>query len=702
MERDLKALLAKAIAPPDPEAVHRAAYVERCHELMEARQMAGAGPWLVHEARATINQPGRFKEANPFLSQGATGDLDLALQNVEWRREVNFSLLEFSRWGIQQIILISRLYYLKHPWLRRGINLSAAYVFGQGVELSSPDPDANDVLKRLIENNKSVLGQIALTDLQKRKMYDGNLFWRLFPDTQDSGDVSVRLIDATEVQDIICNPDDAAEEWYFRRTWTQRIFDPKSGEIRTESAEAWYPALWFKPTKREATINGIPVQWDSPVYHRKVGGVASWIWGCPPIYPALEYSKEGKKFLEAFASVWQALHQIAIVMQTKGGQQAIMGAKGQMQTGAGPTGTVWDPNPTPLPGSTFASGPGTTVEAFNMKDAGGDPGRIKEFRNMVACVIGIPPTWLGDMETSNLSTAQTLDRPTELGFLLMQEEWQEDLVVMGRYALQVSKAAPSGKLKEALQERWKASNMILDMTKIEIREAGRKMKNCHWVYEASKQPTPDVIEVVCKFPAIREGDTPQQVAAIVDALTLRGQQVSGIDERAGVSKLMETLDIEGVTDIIDAMYPPKSYIGDYQDRTQAPEVANLPQLIDAVIHSMTLGNRQGQIVGIDEKEGIRMLFKLLQIPNADQIVEKMFPKGEYDLDRTKEEIAPPVQKLTPNPGGLPQLNPATGQPTVPVTAPVKEAELETALHNLLGALKIFEASRNANRPNGHA
>jgi acyl-CoA reductase-like NAD-dependent aldehyde dehydrogenase len=76
----------------------RRRYLDRAAELIEAKQMCGAGPWLVHEDRGKVNRPGRFKEtSNPLLSQGAFSDMELALQNVEWRREVNLSWLEFSR-----------------------------------------------------------------------------------------------------------------------------------------------------------------------------------------------------------------------------------------------------------------------------------------------------------------------------------------------------------------------------------------------------------------------------------------------------------------------------------------------------------------------------------------------------------------------------------------------------------------------------
>lgn len=546
-------------------------YAERIAEMVEARQMASTGPWIVpQEVLASTDrlikeslQRFRQRESN-IVTQGALGDIELALQNVEWRREVNTSWLEFSRWGIQQIILICRLHYVKHPWIRRGTDLSAAYVFGQGVELSSPDPDANDVLKDFREHNKTTLGQIALVEAEKRKSYDGNLFWCLFSDTQSTGKVNVRLIDATEIQEIWHDPNDADKPWFYRRVWTQRTPDLTTGQMQNTSGDEWYPSLEYAtetegdPVKRVPMIGLKKVNWDTPVYHRKVGAVANWAFGCPRVYPALDWSKEGRKHLERCSSVTAAQAQIALQITTKGGQQALEGIKQQWQTTVGPTNATWDQNPPAVAGSTFASGPGTQVQAFKTRGTGADPAEVKEYRNMAACGLGIPPTWLGDMETSNLSTAQTLDRPTELGFLLKQEEWQEDLVVMGRYALKVSLGAPSGRLHEVKHG------------KVSIREADRKHRpDGHWIYAAAKVRKPDVIEVLCAFPAIREGDIPALVGATLQAMAIdRLGNQHGLDDKTAVRKFCQLLDIQNPDELVEKLYPEKSYI---HDRTLEPE-----------------------------------------------------------------------------------------------------------------------------------
>lgn len=594
-------------------------YVERAAELIEAKQMAGAGPWLVAESRADLDKPTRIRESNPITSQGAFGDIELALQNVEWRREVNLSWLEFSRWGIQQIILITRLYYIKNPLVRRLIDIAAYYVFGRGVEVSSPDEDANEVLRDFFERNKKTLGPIALVELEKRKYYDGNLFFAFFPDQNDTGQVSVRTIDATEIMDIVTDPDDTDTPWFYRRSWVSRNFDILTGQVATKQEDGWYPALGHDPDDKPLTINAQQVHWDTPILHRKCGHIAKWHFGCPIIYPALDWAKASRRFLEACATVKAALAQIAMTLTTKGGQQALEGAKQQLQTNIGPSSSLWDTNPTAVNASIFASGPGTTLAAFQTRGGGGDPEEVRQYKLMCCIVVGVPETFLGDVKTGNLATATSLDRPTELCFLEKQEAWREDLVTIAQYVLKVSNGAPSGRIR-ASRGKVPASDVV-------IREAARvRLPDGRMVYESPKTEAgkpitkPGVIEVKATFPAIREGD--------------------------------------------------------------------VPALIGAAVQAMTLGNKGGQVVGIDEKEGVRRLFELSGIENGDEILEEMYPNGEYDPDRTKEPLPAPIPTAPPiAPGGAPQAAP--GQPVKAKPPGVREA-----LTRLKGALAVLDDERN--------
>lgn len=569
------AMLQGASPEPDPEW---SSYRERVHEQAEALQMAGAGPWL-QESGISAKGKQNLREAVQPGAVGAYGDIELALQNAEWRREVNLSWMEFSRWGIQQIILISRLYYIKNPLIRRGVDVAATYVFGRGVEVTSSDEKANEVLRDFFERNKAVLGQGALVDQERRKYYDGNLFWVFFADKTSSGLVNIRNIDACEIQDIITNPEDSEEPWYYHRTWTQRDFNSITGAPDMVAKDAWYPALGYNPPdgpQRPPTIGTKEVMWETPVKHRKCGGVANWRFGCPIVYPALDWAKTARRFLEACATVKQSLAQIAWKFTTKGGQTALAAGKQQLETTVNAQGgNVWDTNPTAVNASVFGSGPGTTLEPMKTVGAGGDPSEVREFKILVAICLGIPPTWLGDLETSNLATAETLDGPTRLGFLEKQEAWCEDLSTICAYVLAVSQGASSGKLRESTGGK-----------EVSIREAARhRLRNGRLAYLEGVKAKPKAGEILIRvnFPALDE-DIPALIDAVVKALTLGASDGSanGIDQKEAVRMLFDLLGFEHTDDLVEEMYPEGTY---EQDRTLEPEepepAPTDPQMVDA-------------------------------------------------------------------------------------------------------------------------
>lgn len=590
-------------------------------EMVEAQAMCGSGPWAPGDpdALARMSKPLRealnLKEAGPVSTVGVYGMYELMLQNIGWQQEINYSWLEFTRWGIQQIILICRLYRLKNPIVRRLVDVCAQYVFARGVAVTTQDEDANKVWKAFVARNQKVLGHVALTELEKAKDSDGNLFFCFFSDAESTGETDIRMIDATEIQDIWTDPEDADVPWYYRRDWTSVTHDPNSGTASTKSQHAWYPALGYDPKEPPKEINGVKVMWGSPVYHRKVGYVGKWLFGCPRIYPMLDWAKEARRFLEACASVRQSLSQIAIDVKTRGGQQAIEGGKQQTETTLGPGMPGWDVNPQAVAGATFFHGPGMEREAFKVQGATFDPSDVSWYAKMCCMVKGVPPTFIGEMDTSNLATATSLDRPTETVFLNLQEEWTEDLTIIATTVLTSSLRAPNGKLREAFEKRG------LKVGNIEVREAKRILtSNGTWKYAERAKEVTTALEIEVDFPSIREGDAVAETSAIVAA--------------------------------------------------------------------MTLNNKGGQVVGIDEKEGVKLLYRSRGVENGDELAEAQYPDGEYDPDRTVEELPDPVGPIKDQPG----VQPTPGQVKQVVKGAQKNKEsLKNAAKRLLRAIRLFEA-----------
>lgn len=640
--RALRTVLA---ALPQQEQQNFGIFAELASEMIEARMMASAGPGFgnpspgivqeAHHAVLRVQERALGLRENFPNGAGAFGDIELALQNVEWRREISMSWLEFSRWGIQQIILISRLYYIKNPLIRRAIDVCAVYVFGRGVEVTSTDPKANEVLKEFFERNKKVLGPAALFKLQRRKYYDGNLYFLFFADATVTGQVDVRTIDATEISEIITDPDDYDKTILFKRQWEDIAFDISDGSSRRVVREAYYPALGYEPADKPKTIGVLPVNWDTPIMHRKCGEVGKWKMGCPRAYPALDWAKVSRQYLEACLTLAKSHAQIAWTFSTKGGQGAIANMKQQLESTVNANGNgIWEQNPTPVNASIAGMGTGTELNMVASRGKGLDPTEVKEFRNMVGMCFGIPPTWLGDMETANLSTATTLDRPTELGFRAEQIEWEEDLITVSRFVLKVSAGASSGKLREMADNAKKFGTVFC------ITEGRKKLlADGRLVYDEAAKPAADEIQVRVTFPAIREGD--------------------------------------------------------------------LPSIVLAITNAMTLQNKGGQIVGMDEKVGVRLLYEAFGVEDAEDILEEQYPteasgdkaspdyESAYDPSRTKAPLPAPIGKALPPAGGQPQLpggqQPGTGPSDSPQDKPVTTAT--EALRKLVEALaKLRRAS----------
>ena len=383
-------------------------------------------------------------------------DLEIVLENKDWQRQQAISIREFSRWGIQQIILMSQLYFIKNPLIRRGVKVSSYYVFGRGVEISCDDATADATIQEFLQDpeNANELGQIGLVQKEETLHTDGNLFFVFFSD-KSTGSVKVRTIAALEIQDIVCDPDDASRPWYYHRIWSQNQFDVSvAGGQRVIAQDCWYPDADYQPKDRPPTIFNKPVMWDSPIIHAAVGKLPKWKFGVPDVYAALDWARAVKDYLEDWSTIQRANRRIAMDIETKGGlpalaaYQAVFGTNAANQTNLG-----FDTNPPPVTGSAHIHGTGTTVKAFQSRGATDGPEEARRLVLMVCAVFGLPETFFGDASAGSLATAKSLDRPTELKFLEAQERWRMILGRICRYVLRSSNGAPSGKIREAFKDR---------------------------------------------------------------------------------------------------------------------------------------------------------------------------------------------------------------------------------------------------------
>ena len=238
--------------------------------------------------------------------QERLAELELALEDVNWQRLMLNWGNEFSRAGLQKIIELSRMMYLKNPMIKRAVNVKALYVFGQGIStVRAKDPDLNAVLQAFWDhpNNKSELTSHSARMLKEVDFeVEGNLFFVLFPDPS-SGTVKVRSVPTDEISEIISSPDDAKKIWYYKRSWSQQVINNNTGRTNTTHLIELYPDFRYNPDSKPATLGKMKVHWESPIYHRKTGAFSSWKFGVPEMYAAIDWARAYKEFLEDWASL---------------------------------------------------------------------------------------------------------------------------------------------------------------------------------------------------------------------------------------------------------------------------------------------------------------------------------------------------------------------------------------------------------------
>lgn len=516
------------------EADRRELLMREREDLREAIALSQGG-WMARDGVGTFEVRETDSTATKQLKE-SLADLELALEDRGWKRDLAMAEMEFSRYGIQQIILISRLYRIKNPLIQRGVLISSYYVFGRGFEVSSTNKQANDVLQAFFANPSNIceVGQNALVKKEEAVQTDGNLFWAFFTDPT-SGETTIRTIDPIEIERVISDPDDRAKPRYYHRRWTEKQFDEKTGVELYVSRDAYYVALGYEPDAIPQKIAGKPVMRGAdgmpiPVYMCKEGNIAKWDFGCPPVYAAIDWARAYRHLMEDWCTIQRSLARFSWQVQTEGGAPAIANFKTALATTLANNAVSPEQNPPPVVGSAWIGSPKDKITPFKTSNATTSPEEGRRVLLMVAAAFGLPETFFGDASTGSLATAQSLDRPTELKFLHAQERWREWLQVICAEVLRRAKMAPGGKLREADTE---AEPVTIDI----------------------------------KFPSILEHDITSRIAAITEAMTLNGFEATGIDERTGIGLLLEELGVEDVEAVLEAMYPRAEY-DKIEDRTE--------------------------------------------------------------------------------------------------------------------------------------
>ncbi len=504
---------------------------------------------------------GQERESNVLLEE-RLAELELSLEDSSWLRLSLEGDREFSRAGLDRIIKLSRIFALKNPLINHAIEVTSHYVFGQGVTLAYEDEQLNEVWQNWWDdagNRIELTDHQALMDKQKELDATGNLFFTLFTNIS-TGRVRVRSIAVEEIRDIICNPDDTKEPWFYKRVWAQQTMDlrhTRTGSVRLEQKEAFYPDVRYWPKSRPTTLGSIPVMWESPVYHVKVGGTPQMKFGVPETYAALDWARAAKEALEDYATTHRALARFAWNLTAKG-RKGVSEAKTKLGTTLGKdSGSGAETNPPPNVGSVFIASEGTDMKPIQTKGMAPAPDEGRMLWLMVAAGVGIPHTILaGDADVGNLATAKTLDRPTELKMRARQMLWSSVFGNLAQYVMLQAVATASGPLRSF-------ANVAHD-----IEDNSRLV-----VWNADVNSHLDI-----DWPDILERDTAAVVDAIVMAATLDGKQLAGLFDSQTVARML--LRVLGEDDI-DELLAMQDENADVTEAKFGKELVAVREMVEA-------------------------------------------------------------------------------------------------------------------------
>jgi hypothetical protein len=453
--------------------------------------------------------------------------LEQALYSPDWVRLSAIGRQEFTRQALRQITELARLMALKNPVIGRGVEIQRLYVWGQGVTIQAADPTINGVIQSFLDderNQAELTAHQARGEKEEQLQIESNLFFCFFTNST-TGRVRVRTIPFDEIEDVITNPEDSKEPWFYLRRWTEHALDGT-----TNQREAYYPDWRYHPRRRSAPA-GWTVQWETPVYHFRVNPFGKF--GVTRLYRGLDWALAYKNFLEQLASVWQALARWAYILTTKGGAAAVAASKAKMTTG-GESGAE-----TPLPGGTFIQSENVLLQPFRTAGATMSAEDGRRLFLMAAASFGFPETFWGDASVGSLATAKSLDRPTELLIKDRQSLWEDVHQNLFNFVLLQAVKAPQGPLRSFGRV-------------IRVDDGDQYSEVIVWNDQVGEdgETRPFDATVSMTFPAIIEGDVVGTTSAIIDATTLKGGG-NGIPVEAAVRRLLVELGFQDVDQIME-------------------------------------------------------------------------------------------------------------------------------------------------------
>lgn len=454
--------------------------------------------------------------------------LELAYEEMGWRRAAAVQKREFTRAGLADIIELSHAMYLSNPLINRAVNVTTYYTWAQGCLMKSKD---DKIQKTIIDpmlanewNKAEFYSHSAKLLTDAEQLVEGNVWAILFTDME--GNVELRSVPTEQVWEIHHAEGDQRKIYFYRRWYAESVFDIRTGESKLVQRQVLHPDWRYQPKNRPDFIGDIKVEWDAPIVHLKSGGLKSMMFGVPETYAAMDWARAYKKFLENWHSMIASLAKFAWKFTTKGSK--VKGTTEKLRSTIPEDSEEIERNDRSAGGAVVLK-PGDDVSPIPKNSATTSADDARASRLMVASAMNMPDTILsGDVDIGNFATSKTLDRPTELYMRSRQQFWADFHESIFQYSI------------DAKIRRGQLPGKVI------------------WSPDGSNSRTEynGDADIEISFPPILEQDMGNIVRAVVAAMTLEGKEEAGVIPReVGARKLLEAIGVEDVEDALEGIDP---------------------------------------------------------------------------------------------------------------------------------------------------
>ncbi len=379
---------------------------------------------VVQELRQRAQAPGEegaiYSAAlEAVLREAGIGmaELELARDDAGWVRlgsSESSGLMDMTRtYSIKR----ARAYYDRDPLSKQAVRTWTNFTLGRGITFLAKDETANKTLREFWDAlaNKPILSNSGQRKSNDKLLVDGEVFFIFF---EAAGRVKVRRVDPLEITEIITDPDDVETKRLYRRQWTNtqsKMRDKYYLDWSVEGKDASKEWPDYAGVMKARTAEGV-------IYHVPFNSLS--LRGISLLFSGMDWAKAHRKFLEARASITQALARFAWKAKIKGSSAQVEAARNQWRSTLASGGE--ETNPPPAPGATFVENEGYNLTPIKT-ETGASAAQVDA--NMLLGIfgasVGILPHYFGAGEAFRLATAKAMELPMLVQFEAHQQFWAD-------------------------------------------------------------------------------------------------------------------------------------------------------------------------------------------------------------------------------------------------------------------------------------